>query len=62
MSSVQVQSSDCQNLQDAWLELGLVRAKLGKADDSRVDFERCKEISTESPAGRRCVQMLEAKP
>jgi Tfp pilus assembly protein PilF len=62
MSSVQVQSPDCQNLQDAWLELGLVRAKLRKSDDARVDFERCKEISTDSDAGRRCVQMLEAKP
>jgi len=39
-----------------------VRAKLGKADDARADFERCKEISTESPSGRRCVQFLEAKP
>jgi type IV pilus assembly protein PilF len=61
-NAVQVQSADCQNLQDAWEELGRVRAKLGKADDARVDFERCKEISIESPSGRRCVQLLEAKP
>jgi Tfp pilus assembly protein PilF len=60
--AVQVQSTDCQNLQDAWEELGRVRAKLGKADDARVDFERCKEISIESSSGKRCVQMLEAKP
>jgi type IV pilus assembly protein PilF len=61
-NAVQVQSTDCQNLQDAWEELGRVRAKLGKADDARTDFERCKEISIESPSGRRCVQLLEAKP
>jgi type IV pilus assembly protein PilF len=61
-SAVQVQSTDCQNLQDAWEELGRVRAKLGKADDAKTDFERCKEISTESPSGKRCVQMLEATP
>lgn len=60
--AVQVQNTDCQNLQDAWEELGRVRAKLGKADDARVDFERCKEISTESPSGQRCIQWLEAKP
>jgi type IV pilus assembly protein PilF len=61
-TAVQVQSTDCQNLQDAWEELGRVRAKLGKADDARVDFQRCKEISIESPSGRRCIQLLEAKP
>jgi type IV pilus assembly protein PilF len=60
--AVQVQSPDCQNLQDAWEELGRVRAKLGKSEDSRADFQRCKEISTDSPSGRRCTQLLEAKP
>jgi type IV pilus assembly protein PilF len=61
-TAVQVASPDCQNLQDAWEELGRVRAKLGKPEDARADFQRCKEISTESPSGRRCVQLLEAKP
>jgi type IV pilus assembly protein PilF len=61
-NAVQVQSADCQNLQDAWEELGRVRAKLGKVEDSRADFQRCKEISPDSPSGRRCVQLLEAKP
>ena len=61
-SAVQVQSTDCQNLQDGWCELGTVRAKLGKAEDARVDFERCKEISADSPTGKRCVQMLAGMP
>jgi type IV pilus assembly protein PilF len=61
-TAVQVQSPDCQNLQDAWEELGRVRLKLGKADDAKNDFQRCREISVESPSGRRCVQLLEAKP
>ncbi len=57
VSAVQVQNPDCQNLQDAWEELGNVRAKLGKTEDARIDFDRCKEISTDTPAGKRCVQM-----
>jgi type IV pilus assembly protein PilF len=61
-SAVQVQSTDCQNLQDGWYELGTVRAKLGKPDDARVDFQRCKEISADSPTGKRCVQMLAGMP
>jgi type IV pilus assembly protein PilF len=61
-SAVQVQSTDCQNLQDGWYELGTVRAKLGKPGDARVDFERCKEISADSPTGKRCVQILAGMP
>jgi len=61
-TAVQVPSPDCQNLQDGWEELGRVRLKLGKAEDAHADFQRCKEISPDSPSGRRCVQLLEAKP
>jgi type IV pilus assembly protein PilF len=62
VSAVQVQSPDCQNLQVAWEELGKVRAKLGKSDDARIDFERCKEIASDSQSGKRCSQLLGAAP
>jgi Tfp pilus assembly protein PilF len=61
-SAVQVESPDCQNLQDAWEERGRVRAKLGKPDLARADFEKCRDISAESPSGKRCVQMLGPAP
>ena len=57
-SAVQVDSPDCQNLQDAWDERGRVRMKLGKVDGARTDFERCRDISAESLKGKGCVQML----
>lgn len=56
--AVAVESPDCQNLQDAWDERGRVRMKLGKTADARTDFERCREISAESPKGKGCAQML----
>jgi len=62
VNAVQVQSADCQNLQVAWEELGKVRAKLGRPDDARIDFERCKEIASDSQSGRRCGQMLGGTP
>jgi type IV pilus assembly protein PilF len=57
-SAVQVDSPSCQNLQAAWEERGRVRAKMGKPEEARADFEKCKDISAESPAGRRCLNML----
>ena len=57
-NAVGVESPDCQNLQDAWDERARVRMKLGKVADARMDFERCREISAESPKGKGCVQML----
>jgi type IV pilus assembly protein PilF len=57
-AAVQIDSADCQNLQDAWAERARVRAKLGKTAESRADFEKCKDISAETPTGKKCVQEL----
>jgi hypothetical protein len=35
-----------------------VRLKLGKADEARQDYERCAEISKETPTGKICVREL----
>lgn len=54
--AVQVEAPECQELQDAWLERGLVRIKLGKTADACTDFGRCREISAESDSGKQCIQ------
>ena len=55
--AVQVDSPDCQELQDAWYERGLVRLKLGKNADACADLARCREISADNDVGKQCVQL-----
>ncbi len=55
--AVSVESPDCQNLQDAWEARARVRMKLGKLADARADFQRCREISSESLTGKSCALM-----
>jgi len=57
-SAVNVESPDCQDLQDAWEARGRVRVRLGKTADARQDFEKCRDIAAESPTGKSCVQAL----
>ncbi len=56
--AVKVESPDCQGLQDAWEGRGRVRVKLGKISEARADFERCREISSESRTGTSCIVQL----
>src|SRR5262249_23924553 len=56
--AVEVDSPDCQNLQDAWEARARVRLKLGRFADARADFEHCRDISSESQTGKACMQML----
>jgi type IV pilus assembly protein PilF len=57
-----VDGESCKNFQDAFEERGRVRAKLGQADASRADFQRCKEMNPESLSGKRCADALGGKP
>ncbi len=56
--AVSVDAPECRDLQDAWEARGHVRAKLGKDAEAKVDFERCREISRETPTGRMCTRAL----
>lgn len=56
--AVEVDSPDCQALQDAWSERARVRMKLGKLDDARKDFEKCRDLSAETKTGKDCVASL----
>jgi len=50
----------CEGLQDAWEARCRVRFHIGHNDEARKDCERCREISTETPTGKLCVQKLGA--
>jgi len=56
--AVSVDSPDCQGLQDAWEARGEVRSKLGKLGDAQVDFEKCRDLSPETRAGKTCTEGL----
>jgi len=55
--AVQVDSPDCQELQDAWYERGVVRLRLGKNADGCADLARCRELSADTDVGKQCVQL-----
>jgi Tfp pilus assembly protein PilF len=53
-----VEAPECKNLQDAWEERGQVRVKLGKVADARGDFQKCRDLSAETVAGKACADAL----
>jgi Tfp pilus assembly protein PilF len=55
-----VEDAACQNLQDAWMARARIRVKLQKADEARADYEKCRDISAKSEAGKTCAQALAA--
>jgi Tfp pilus assembly protein PilF len=61
-SAVTVPDPQCQNLQDAWKARGDVRLRLNRGADARQDYEKCREISTETETGKECVQKLATLP
>jgi Tfp pilus assembly protein PilF len=61
-NAVTVDNPSCQNLQDAWEARARVRMKLGKVEDARADFQKCRDISAESSTGKNCVQALGNAP
>jgi Tfp pilus assembly protein PilF len=57
-NALDVEEPACKNLQDAWEERAEVRMKLGKTADARADFQKCRDISAETIAGKACVDAL----
>jgi type IV pilus assembly protein PilF len=56
--AVSVDAPACKNLQDAWLERAEVRMKLARVADAKADFEKCRDISPDTLAGKNCVDAL----
>jgi type IV pilus assembly protein PilF len=57
-NAVSVDAPQCKNLQDAWQERAEVRMKLGNLADAKNDFEKCRDISVDTQAGRVCADAL----
>jgi Tfp pilus assembly protein PilF len=57
-----VDAPECRELQAAWAERGQLRLKLGKLTDARGDLLKCRDISSETVAGRGCVEALARLP
>ncbi len=51
-------NENCQKLQDGFAGRARVEMSLGKAQEARADFEKCKEIAAESKAGKACSKEL----
>jgi Tfp pilus assembly protein PilF len=61
-NALNVEATECKNLQDAWEERAQVRFKLGKVADARADFQKCRDLSSETVAGRACADALARFP
>lgn len=58
--AIEVESEECQQLQDAWLLRGRSRMALGRPEDAVADFERCVELDRSTESGRACATLLDA--
>lgn len=61
-NAVTVSDPQCENLQDAWEGRARVRLRRGKTAEARTDYERCREISSETQTGKTCIQKLATLP
>jgi hypothetical protein len=57
-NAISVDAPECRGLQDAWDARGRVRVRMGKVGDARADFERCRDISTDTLTGQGCAASL----
>jgi len=61
-NALSVDAPDCKNLQDAWASRGRVRVALGRPQEARADFERCRDISADTATGKTCTEGLARIP
>ena len=57
--ALETQAPGCNGLQDAYAARARVEARLGNADSSKSDLERCAELSRKTDAGKECSSMLQ---
>ncbi|MDP9148986.1 MAG: hypothetical protein M3O36_03455 [Myxococcota bacterium] len=60
--AVSVEAAECQSLQSAWEERARVRQRSGKLAGARADFEKCRDLSADSLAGKACALELARIP
>lgn len=60
--AIEPEDPACKNLQDAYQARGRIRARLGRNDLARQDFETCTKLSRTTPNGRLCEIALQGVP
>jgi len=58
--AVETNRPECQSLQDAFEARARVHSKSKNCELARGDWERCRDISPDSPVGLRCVASLKS--
>lgn len=57
--AVETDQPQCKRLQDAFSARARVFARQGMKDEARADLERCRDLSRDTPIGRKCVAQLQ---
>ncbi len=60
--AVETNRPECHALQDAFEARARVNSKSKNCDLAKGDWEKCREISADSPAGQRCLASLKSSP
>ncbi|MBI4706057.1 MAG: tetratricopeptide repeat protein [Deltaproteobacteria bacterium] len=58
-SALDIEKGDCPRLQDAFWGRAQALLKLGLETEAREDLARCRDVSSETPTGRRCSNKLQ---
>jgi Tfp pilus assembly protein PilF len=61
-NALAVDDVSCKDMQVAREERGLLRTKLGKLPEARADLTRCRDIASDTAAGKVCVEALRKLP
>jgi type IV pilus assembly protein PilF len=56
--ALEVEAVECKNLQDAWEARGRIRAKLGRNEEAKADYLKCKEVAPYTKLGKACMVAL----
>lgn len=58
--ALDTESAECRAMQDAFEARGRILSKMNDCEGARRDWERCKELAADTPAGQRCEAALES--
>lgn len=60
--AVDTDRPECKRLQEAFGARARVLTRQGFKDEARADLQRCRELSSSTPAGQRCAAELQTNP
>jgi Tfp pilus assembly protein PilF len=56
--ALETDAPECKRMQDAYEARARVGAKLGRSAEARADLEKCRELASATPVGKRCSAAL----